>query len=241
MSAPQSNIERRRLAARAEGGEEYQARLRELVNVAADVFKEKGYEAATLAEIAERFGSVRASLYYYVSGKEELFQEAVRDILARNLAEAERIRSLDVSVREKLDMLIDQLVSSYEQHYPHMSVYVQENMQRVTGERTVWATHMVRETRRYEKVWIDILQQGQDEGVLRADIPVVLTANLLFGMCNWTHRWFKPGPKLSAREIADAISKVFFEGGLAPAPASEPALSSPTSPGSRRRPAAGRR
>lgn len=212
MSAPQSNIERRRLAARAEGGEEYQARFRELVNVAADVFKEKGYEAATLAEIAERFGSVRASLYYYVSGKEELFQEAVRDILARNLAEAERIHKLDLPVREKLDLLISQLISSYEEHYPHMSVYVQENMQRVNRERTVWATQMVRETRRYEKVWIDLLQQGMDEGVLRNDIPVVLAANIVFGMCNWMHRWFKPGAKLTAAQIADAISKVFFEG-----------------------------
>src|SRR5438094_131055 len=108
MSGPQSNIERRRLAARAEGGEEYQTKLRQLVNVAADVFKEKGYEAATLAEIAERFGSVRASLYYYVSGKEELFQEAVRDILARNLADAERIQGLDLPVREKLGKLISQ-------------------------------------------------------------------------------------------------------------------------------------
>jgi AcrR family transcriptional regulator len=212
MSAPQSNIERRRLAARAEGGEEYQARFRELVNVAADVFKEKGYEAATLGEIAERLGSVRASLYYYVSGKEELFQEAVRDILARNLAEAERIHKLDLPVREKLDLLISRLISSYEEHYPHMSVYVQENMQRVNRERTVWATQMVRETRRYEKVWIDLLQQGMDEGVLRNDIPVVLAANIVFGMCNWMHRWFKPGAKLTAAQIADAISKVFFEG-----------------------------
>jgi AcrR family transcriptional regulator len=212
MSGPQSNIERRRLAARAEGGEEYQTKLRQLVNVAADVFKEKGYEAATLAEIAERFGSVRASLYYYVSGKEELFQEAVRDILARNLADAERIQGLDLPVREKLGKLISQLISSYEEHYPHMSVYVQENMQHVNHEPTAWATQMVRETRRYEKVWIDLLQEGMDEGVLRNDIPVVLAANIVFGMCNWMHRWFKPGAKLSAAQVADAVSKVFFEG-----------------------------
>jgi AcrR family transcriptional regulator len=218
MAAPQSNITRRRLAARAEGSDEYQTKLRELVNVAADVFKEKGYEAATLAEIAERFGSVRASLYYYVSGKEELFQEAVRDILARNLADAERIHGLDLQVREKLDMLISQLIASYEDHYPHMSVYVQENMLRVTGERTVWATQMVRDTRRLEKVWISLLQQGMEERVLRSEIPAVLMANILFGMCNWTHRWFKPGPKLSASQIADAISKIFFEGAVSQVP-----------------------
>jgi len=71
---------------------------------------------------------------------------------------------------------------------------------------------MVRETRRYEKVWIDLLQEGMDEGVLRNDIPVVLAANIVFGMCNWMHRWFKPGAKLSAAQVADAVSKVFFEG-----------------------------
>jgi AcrR family transcriptional regulator len=66
----ESGIGRRRAAALAEGGDEYQSKRRELIKAAATVFKQKGYEAATLNDIAELVGADRASLYYYVGGKE---------------------------------------------------------------------------------------------------------------------------------------------------------------------------
>jgi AcrR family transcriptional regulator len=46
MSARESRIGRRRLAALADGSEEYRARRQDLIRAAACVFKEKGYEAA---------------------------------------------------------------------------------------------------------------------------------------------------------------------------------------------------
>jgi AcrR family transcriptional regulator len=212
-AVPESGIGRRRKAAkRAGNNKEYQEKRRELIRVAATVFKEKGYEAATLNDIAERVGADRASLYYYVGGKEELFQEAVRDGVASNLAEVERILKLDESPEGKLRLIVEMLLSSYEENYPHMYVYIQEDMRKVASEESEWAKEMTRQTRRFESITIKLINQAIDEGIFRDDLRPELAANALFGMVNWTHRWFKPGKKLSASELTDSFWTIFFEG-----------------------------
>jgi AcrR family transcriptional regulator len=208
---PPSRIARRRQAALTDGAEAYKAKRQELIRVAATIFKERGYEGATLNEIAERFGTDRASLYYYVAGKEELFQEAVRGVLDTNVEEATRIAALDLSARERLRMIVGQLVSSYEANYPHMYVYIQEDMRKVVHEESPWARQMVRQTRRFERIVLELVKEGIERGEFRDDLSPELAANALFGMVNWTHRWFRPGRSRS-QEVADAFCTVFIEG-----------------------------
>lgn len=210
---PESRISQRRQAALAEGSEDYTSKRAELIRIAADVFRVKGYDGATLNDIAERFGTDRASLYYYIGSKEELLREATRGILDGNVAEADRILKLtDVGPRRKLELLIHRLVTSYELHYPYMSVWVGEHMQRVSSESAAWAKQMQRQTRRFERAVLTLLEEGREQGLFRDDLPPRLQVNALFGMLNWTHRWYAPGQKFSADEIADAFSAIFFDG-----------------------------
>jgi AcrR family transcriptional regulator len=209
---PESRIGQRRKAALSEGNEVYKAKRRELIHAAATIFRERGYEAATLNDIAEAFGSDRASLYYYVAGKQELFQEAVRGVLDENVAAAGRILAMDSDAPTKLQLLVEQLIASYEQHYPYMFVYIQEDMRKVAHEESPWARDMVRQTRRFESIVNKVIKQGVEEGTLRDDIPVTLASNALFGMVNWTHRWFKPSRQRNAKQVADAFCKLIFDG-----------------------------
>ena len=78
-----SGIGRRRAAALAEGGAAYTERRAEIVAAAAQVFRKKGFTATSLADIAESLGTDRATLYYYIGSKDELFHEIVRDAAER--------------------------------------------------------------------------------------------------------------------------------------------------------------
>jgi len=211
MSA-ESGIGKRRRSALDEGGAEYRARREELVRVAATVFQEKGYQASTLNDIAERLGTDRASLYYYVSSKEDLFQEVVRGVLDANVKEANRIVKLDASAAEKLGLLIRCLMISYESNYPYTYVYIQEDMARVTKADTDWAKGMSRQTRRFESIVKEVLRDGIEAKELRGDISPDLASNALFGMLNWSHRWYKPGHGAAGEEVADAFTRIFLEG-----------------------------
>jgi AcrR family transcriptional regulator len=216
--AKASRIGRKREQALAKDqNEDYRARRADLVKVAATVFNDLGYEATTLSDIAERFGTDRASVYYYVSGKEELLLAGVEEILGRNLSEIERIQSLEVDAREKLELLIRRLVDSYVDTYPLSYVYIQNDMTKVGQSDSPRARALVRGTRRFEKSVIEILQQGVDEGIFDDQVPVLLAANSLFGILNWTHRWFKPGGRWKTEELADSFSRIFFKGIAKPA------------------------
>lgn len=55
-----------------------EARRQNIVEVASEVFREFGFEAASMSEIATRVGGSKATLYSYFSSKEELFVAVVR-------------------------------------------------------------------------------------------------------------------------------------------------------------------
>lgn len=212
-----SGLSHRRRSAQVEGGAVYLAKRNEILQIAGDVFKEKGFEAATLNDIAARFGTDRAAIYYYFASKDEIFQEVfqatARKVLDDNLAEATRIAGLDVSAHEKLRRLIELQITSYEVNYPYVYVYIQEDMGKIAFQSTPWAKDMVRKTRKFEAVVTDVIESGIKNDELRDDLSVPLVVKTLFGMVNWTHRWFKPGVrKYTAQETIDTFSAIFFDG-----------------------------
>jgi AcrR family transcriptional regulator len=213
VGAPRSSrIAERRSAALADGGADYSSRRAELIRVAANVFREKGYAAATLNDVAAVLGTDRASLYYYVGSKEELFQECITAVVTDNIAKADALSAMAMSPRDRLFHLIELLITSQVEHYPYMYVYMQEDMRRVVSEDAAWATEMVEATHRIEGYFISAIKDGIADGSFRNDLSTTLMANSLFGMTQWTHRWFVPGEKYTAEDLIHTFATIFFAG-----------------------------
>lgn len=208
-----SNISRRRNSALQDGGSDYLAKRAELTRIAAEHFKHRGFRAASLAEIGRKAGMDRATVYYYFGSKEEIFRECLRNSVDSNIQECfEIFDDKALSSREKLDRVIHQLMHAYDANYPHMYVYIQEEMERIASEKSLWAQQLMEQTRRFEQIVIQLLVDLRKSGEIRNDIAVSIMANAIFGMLNWTHRWYRPGGPHSAREISDGFVKIFFEG-----------------------------
>jgi AcrR family transcriptional regulator len=70
----------------AEVNEELRRRSRErLLDATVELVAEAGYEATTLADIADRAGSARGLVSYYFPGKRQLLQSAVHRLMHRTL------------------------------------------------------------------------------------------------------------------------------------------------------------
>lgn len=211
-----SGIGKRRTAALGEGREAYQERRREIIEAAAQVFKKNGFQGSSIADVAAQLGMDRATLYYYIGSKNELFDEVVTEAVEANVAQAEQIRDSDAPAPEKLRTLIESLMGSYAAHYPFLYVFIQENLSQVPPKRAEWAREMRSYNRRYESAMVDVIQQGFDAGTLRETGPAWLVAYGIIGMVAWTNRWFDP-----AKTPADAttIGRTFADmtlGGLTP-------------------------
>ena len=208
-----SNISRRRASALEEGSSDYLAKRDELVEIAGRQFKAHGFKATTLAEIGRKVGLDRATVYYYFGSKEELFRECVRVGVEANISECERIFADKARpASERLRAIIQQLMAAYDHYYPHMYVYIQEEMNRITGEQSVWAQRIASQTRTFERIVLSLVSELIERGTMRGDIPVTVAANAIFGMLNWTHRWYQPGGLHPADQISAAFADIFFDG-----------------------------
>lgn len=225
----ESGIGRRRAAALAEGGAAYAERRAEVIAVAAKVFREKGYRGTSLADVAESLGTDRASLYYYISSKEELFHEIVRDAAEANAAQAEEIRGGAGTAADKLGRLIHALMASYATHYPYLFVYIQEDLSKVADGKSAWARQMTKINKRYDDAVIGIVESGFADGSIRPVAPARVIAYGIIGMVNWTHRWYREGASgmPSAAEIGRSFTEMVLNG-VSPGP---PVYPAPVQPG----------
>lgn len=208
-----SSISRRRAAARDRGGEAYARRRAEILTAAADVFRSKGFRATTLADIAEAVGGDRATLYFYVSSKDEIFDEVVSDVVQANLRVAEQIRDSTEAPAAKVRALMTQLMTSYAANYPFLYIYLQENLAHVSDKRQGWAREFRQVNRRYEAAVQAIVEEGIQDGSLAGRTDSRVLAYGLIGMMSWTHRWFNPETSMvTAGEIGEAYADLLLHG-----------------------------
>lgn len=208
-----SGIGKRRAAANSDGGVAYQERRTEIVGAAAQMFKQNGYRGTKLGDVAEALGLDRASLYYYIGSKEELFQQVVGGAVEANAAAAEEIRDGAGTAAEKLRKLIPALMVSYGENYPFLYVYIQEHLGALAHDTSPWAREMRRHNKRYENAVVAIVQAGVDEGTLRTGTQPWVVAFGIIGMAAWSNRWFNPEESpVPADEIGVAYAEVLLHG-----------------------------
>jgi AcrR family transcriptional regulator len=72
----------------------------ELLAAAAELFTTRGYAATTTRAVAERAGMRQASMYHYVSGKEDLLAELLESTVTPSLAFARQLLAEDITPAE---------------------------------------------------------------------------------------------------------------------------------------------
>jgi AcrR family transcriptional regulator len=91
--------------------EELRRRSRErLLQAAVELVGERGYEATTLGDIADRAGSARGLVSYYFPGKRQLVQSAVHRLMHRTLEEALEREPRTEDGRERMARAIDAIL-----------------------------------------------------------------------------------------------------------------------------------
>jgi TetR/AcrR family transcriptional regulator, cholesterol catabolism regulator len=212
-----SGIGRRRAAALDEGGTAYQERRAEIIKAAGEIFKRNGYSGTKIGDIAEAMNMDRATVYYYVGSKEELFHQAVGDAVEKNCLRAEAILQGDGTPAEKLRTLVTELMVSYADAYPYLYVYIQEDLSKL-AKRSQWSRTMSRYNKRYENAVVAIIEDGVEDGTFHTSTQPWVVAYGVIGMVAWSNRWFNPHESsVSAQEIGAAYADTLI-GGLSVTP-----------------------
>ena len=197
-----------------------------LADAVAELFREGGYEAVTIPGVAEKLSVSRATLYRTVPTKQDLLG-ILYELRFGDISKRARVVIADTDdPAEQLTGLIRLQADAAVQMRRYMPVFFGggDLPADVYAKWHTWS-------RRYEKMWVDVVAANMDDGNLEKGDPVV-TTRLILGMLIWVSRWYRPSEKLTPEEIADTALNLVRLGYAAPKPAarkpnSEPRRSTP--------------
>ena len=77
-------------------------RTREIIAAAAKLFKEKGYDATTIQDVADEVGMLKGSLYYHIKSKEELLYRVTKEPIRELIERQKKLMESDWSPQQKI-------------------------------------------------------------------------------------------------------------------------------------------
>jgi len=163
---------------RSPAGAKAEQRVRDIVRVGRDVLSERGFERATITEIAQRLGVSEATVFTYFHGKRELCVRVISDWYDEITAEIAEALPKRKSVRAQLEYFVHAHLRLFLGHGTGMCALVLSEGRDKGGDlgAAVLPLH-----RRYTAPLMDLLSRGQAEGSIRSDVPLRLLRSLVLG------------------------------------------------------------
>ena len=186
----------------------FDRQLARVLEHAARIFCEKGYEGASMRDLSRASGMSLAGLYHYCESKEELLyliqKHTFRSIIARL---RERLAA-SADPEERVRIFIENHLEYFLANKEAMKVLSHED-ETLKDARGAEVRAIKRE---YYRICYDLLEDlNGAKGLQFSGRLAVLS---LFGMMNWFYTWHNPRTDANAKALADEMSGIFLYGVL---------------------------
>jgi AcrR family transcriptional regulator len=183
----------------------YEQRRQEILDTAASMFAERGYDGTSIADIAQRCGVSKALLYHYHPSKDRLLYDMLQSHCQLLVDTATRA----IKKSEPADRQLQQLVQAL------MKLYMSSRDQHIVLLNNL---HCLPETEQaeikgLEKQVLQFIKEIVSE--LRPDLADPMRTSLamyLMGAINWTYTWFKTSGPYTPGQFADVATGMFLNG-----------------------------
>jgi AcrR family transcriptional regulator len=183
-------------------------RADEIIDAAARVFAERGYHGTTTQAIADVLGMRQASLYYYFPSKEAALEEVCARGTDGFVEGAERVMGMDVPPLEKLRLLIASHLAPIQTMPDYVRVFINERRYLPDASRK----RVGRKSRRIERFFEQVIQDGIDDGSIRAGTDARLAMLAVLGMCNAVINWREADRAKDLGGIAGGFAEIVAKG-----------------------------
>lgn len=190
-----------------------QRRRDDILRRAAELFDRQGYPNTSLDDIARAVGIRREGIYYYFRNRAEILLNIIEpqsEALLTGLRGIMADTALDAG--EKLRQAVRNHLERFDRYCLEMTVSLRDGHIEEAGE--VRAS-MDRIWKDYERMWTELIAEGQAEGVFRQGGDPKMLAFGILGMCNWLARWYDPDGGTSIDELVDSYADMVGHGLIA--------------------------
>jgi AcrR family transcriptional regulator len=178
-----------------------------ILKAAATLFRQKGYKAASMRDLAEQVGVEAASLYNHIRSKTEILHDVCFDVANRFVEHMNEVETQKTSALFKVETLIrfhiSQMIENYEE------VYVSDREWKHLNDPYLSNFHNQR--RSYRRRFAAIIEDGINTGeIKKIDAPtaVLIILHAITGI----ESWHRSKQKISAQELEDNMVTILVEG-----------------------------
>lgn len=189
---------------------EQQERRRYILETAAKVFHDRGYDNTAISDVADAVRLTKAGLYHYIRSKEQLLFEIMD--YGMDLTEEAVVVPI-TTIKDPLEKL-KKLIEN------HMKLILLGRKREITvilhENKTLKGAFRSRINERKNK-YIHMVEEilsavAKKYGTYRVDITS--STFCLLGMINWSYQWYRPMGRLSHEQLIRDFTTIFLHGFL---------------------------
>lgn len=187
--------------------DDYEDKKQVILDKAAALIARKGFDVATMMDVAKACGTSKSHLYHYFPSKEDLLYAIVHEHITRQAQDLMRIVAQPLPAEQRFEQFVDSFVQgaarSRNEHLMLMNdiKYLPkaqlDDIRRMEVEMTELMESLLREI---------------NPGLMAQERMQKPYALLLFGMMIWTFSWYRRSGPITPAELARRIADLFVNG-----------------------------
>ncbi|MFC0469372.1 TetR/AcrR family transcriptional regulator [Halalkalibacter kiskunsagensis] len=175
-----------------------------IIETALLLFEEYGFHAVTVDRIVKESGTSKGGFYHNFKSKDELLYTVHDSFITYILDKAEDAYNRYDTPAERLYETVRSFVMMFELYRPHVTVFYQESLYLSQN----YFVTIKRKRNRYKQMMFRLVEEGIECGEFRKEIPVPITSMAIFGMTNWTYKWYKETGQYTIKDIANIYADI---------------------------------
>jgi TetR/AcrR family transcriptional regulator, cholesterol catabolism regulator len=184
------------------------SRKEQVIRKAAELFKEKGYAAASMRDLAQLLGIEAASLYSHIKSKEEILRSLCFDMAAEFRKSLDEVEKEDVTASEKLKKGIIGHIQVMAKDLTASAVFMNEHRHLSQPFLRDFLLLRINYINRFK----NIIEQGVKNGEFKSTIDTKLAVMTLFSSLNWMPMWYDPDSAIDPHQLGHQLADMLVNG-----------------------------
>ena len=178
----------------------------EIILSAVKIVNEKGYQGATMEEIAAELLMTKGSLYYYFKNKEDLIFQCHIVVLEQATLELKSIFNKEISNEQKLKLMITSHIQYAIEKKETFNMIIKP-------EKTFQADQLepiLQKRNEYSSCFDRVIEEGMKTEEFKIK-EMKMARMILLGAMNWIQQWHKPNGDKTVEELQEIYSEYLLK------------------------------
>jgi TetR/AcrR family transcriptional regulator, cholesterol catabolism regulator len=184
------------------------SRKEQVIRKAAELFREKGYAASSMRDLAQKLGIEAASLYSHIKSKEEILQNLCFDMAAEFIKSLKAVEASKATASEKLTQGIIGHIQVMSKDLIASAVFMNEHRHLSQPYLREFLLLRINYINRFKA----IIEEGVQQGEFKGSIDRKLAVMTLFSSLNWMPMWYDPTSAIDPGELGKQLADMLVNG-----------------------------